>query len=60
MEYRDAVRFCFGPVLQVELDDFLDDWNHHRIRKNSTAETVAGVPELLYFAPSHYGMFHHG
>ena len=52
---RDAVRFCFGPILQKELDEFRDDWNNHRIRKSTMAETLGGIPELLYFAPAHCG-----
>ena len=52
---RDAVRFCFGPILQKELDEFRNDWNNHRIRKSTMAETLGGIPELLYFAPAHCG-----
>lgn len=53
--FRDAVQFCFGSLLQAELDNFAEEWNHHRIRKSSIAETISGIPELLYFVPSHYG-----
>ena len=52
---RDAVRFCFGPMLQKELDEFREDWNNHRIRKSTMAETLGGIPEFLYFAPAHCG-----
>ena len=52
---RDAVRFCFGPMLQKELDEFREDWNNHRIRKSTMAETLGGIPEFLYFAPTHCG-----
>lgn len=46
---RDAVRFCFGPMLQKELNEFREDWNNHRIRKSTMAETLGGIPEFLYF-----------
>ena len=52
---RDAVRFCFGPMLQKELDEFREDWNNHRIRKSTMAETLGGIPEFLYFALAHCG-----
>ena len=52
---RDAVRFCFGPMLHKELDEFREDWNNHRIRKSTMAETLGGRPEFLYFAPTHCG-----
>ena len=27
------------------------EWNHHRIRKSSTAEAPGGIPEVLYHLP---------
>ncbi len=53
--HRDAVQSCFGPIIQNELDEFRDDWNNHRIRKSTMSETVHGIPELMYFSPTHYG-----
>ena len=42
-------------MLQKELDEFREDWNNHRIRKSTMAETLGGIPEFLYFAPTHCG-----
>lgn len=53
--HRDAVRFCFGPLIQRELDEFVNEWNHHRIRKSKMAECPGGIPELLYRLPQQYG-----
>ena len=48
---RDAVRFSFGPLLQTQLDQFVAEWNSHRIRHSRTAEQVAGIPNVLYSYP---------
>ena len=42
-------------MLQKEVDEFREDWNNHRIRKSTMAETLGGIPEFLYFAPTHCG-----
>ena len=42
-------------MIQAELDDFKEDWNNHRIRKSNMGESIDGIPELLYFAPTYFG-----
>lgn len=32
--FRFALAFSFGDLLQKDLDDFVNDWNSHLIRKN--------------------------
>ena len=32
-----------------------NEWNSHTIRGNVNLETVGGKPDILYFAPNHYG-----
>ncbi len=54
--YRDAVRFCFGPLIQLQLDDFVEFWNKHRIRKSRMSEQVAGVPNVLFDHPELKGI----
>ena len=41
---------CFSGVLQIALDDMKKYWNTHYIRQ-SRHETVAGVPDILFFLP---------
>ena len=52
---RDAMRYCFGPLIQKQLTDLVTEWNHHRIRKTATAEAPGGIPEVLYFLPGKNG-----
>ena len=53
---RDAVRYCFGPVIQTQLQRLVTEWNHHRIRKSSRAEAPGGIPEDLFFCPDASGI----
>ena len=46
--------FCFSKLLQDELDKVRDHWNSHYIRR-SRQDTVAGVPDILYYLPEHSG-----
>jgi len=46
--------FHFGPLFRKELDEFLQQWNHHRIHKNSMAECPGGIPEFLFNIPQCY------
>ena len=54
--YRDAMRYCFGSLIQKQLTDLVTEWNHHHIRKTATAEAPGGIPEVLYFLPGKYGI----
>ena len=49
---RDAVRFSFGPLIQKELDQFVTEWNNHRIRRSNMAEVPNGIPEVLFNFPN--------
>lgn len=53
---RDAVRYSFGAVIQKELDQFVHDWNSHRIRHTNMAEVPHGIPDVLYTVPSLKGV----
>lgn len=46
--HKECLWFCFSGVLQSALDDMRKYWNTHYIRR-SRHETVAGVPDILYF-----------
>lgn len=54
--FRDAVRYSFGAVIQKELDQFVHDWNSHRIRHTNMAEVPHGIPDVLYTVPSLKGI----
>ena len=52
--HKECLWFCFSGVLQRALDDMKKYWNTHYIRQ-SRHETVAGVPDILYFLPENTG-----
>lgn len=49
---RDIARYCFGQFIQNELDQFLEEWNSHRIRPSKKADAPAGIPNVMYHFPS--------
>ncbi len=49
--HRDAVRYCFGPLIQAELKEFTKWWNNHSMRESKFATAPGGTPELLYHMP---------
>lgn len=51
----DAVRYCFGPVIQNEITHLVTEWNHHHVRKTPTAEAPGGIPKVLYHLPETSG-----
>ncbi|XP_046861247.1 uncharacterized protein LOC124454484 [Xenia sp. Carnegie-2017] len=48
--HMECLWFCFQSVLQNELNDIIDHWNTHYIRR-SRYDTIPGVPNRLYFLP---------
>ena len=51
---RECLWYTFSPLLQKELDEIVEHWNTHYIRK-SRANAVAGRPHSLYYLPANYG-----
>ena len=52
--YSETSRYCFGPIIEKELDVLVNEWNHHYIRKSKYCETIGGIPEILYCLPEQY------
>ena len=50
----NCLAFCFSKVIEEELVNVKDHWNSHDIRK-SRHDTIAGVPEILFFLPEKFG-----
>ena len=51
------MRFSFGPLLQLEMDNFVSEWNSHRIRKSNLAEVPSGISNVLFHFPELHGKF---
>ena len=49
------MQYSFGSILQMQLDQFVREWNCHRIRQSNMAELPNGVPEVLYNFPTLHG-----
>lgn len=56
----ECLRFCYGALLQCELQTILEEWNQHRIRKQKITELPAGKPNVLYFLPETVGSKDYG
>ena len=46
-----CVWFVYAQFLQTQLDEVVQEWNTHYIRK-SRHDTVAGVPDILFHIPT--------
>ncbi|XP_049894755.1 uncharacterized protein LOC126386440 [Epinephelus moara] len=48
-KHQRLLRYCFGDVIQKDLDECVRLWNSHRIRPSRTASCPGGVPSELYY-----------
>ena len=53
--HMECLWYCYHKLIQNNMQKLRDHWNTHTIRK-SPHETVAGIPDILYFLPEHYGV----
>ena len=51
---RQLLFYVFKPVIQQECEQFADNWNCHRIRRQKI-ELPTGVPNHLFGFPERYG-----
>lgn len=56
--HQEVLLFCFMPVLQAELNEWLRCWNSRRVRQSASAP--GGIPELLFNIPSIVGFKEQG
>ncbi|XP_055051829.2 uncharacterized protein [Misgurnus anguillicaudatus] len=54
-EHQCLLRYCFGDVIQKDLDECVRLWNSHRIRPSRTAACPGGMPNELYYLPHRFG-----
>lgn len=48
--HMECAWFCFSQVIQNELNEIVEHWNTHYIRR-SRHDTIPGVPNVLYHLP---------
>ncbi|XP_044003479.1 uncharacterized protein LOC122849012 isoform X2 [Aphidius gifuensis] len=44
----ECIRYCFGPLILYELQQILEEWNKHSIRKQKNREGPVGKPNHLF------------
>ena len=49
--------FVIHSLLQRELTEFMQYWNSHTIRTNTSTECPAGIPDDLYRIPEEFCVF---
>ncbi|XP_033747511.1 uncharacterized protein LOC117332637 isoform X2 [Pecten maximus] len=50
-----CIRYCFMPLLQMDLDHLMDRWNNHYISHSRQAACPGGRPAVLYRLPEASG-----
>ena len=45
----EALRFCFLPLIILQLDVYMEVWNSHRIRKQ--INVLSDIPNVMYHQP---------
>ena len=49
-----ALQFCYYCLIQSNLDEVKQTWNHHNIRSTKHTGSLQGRPDLMFFLPHNY------
>lgn len=52
----EILRYCYGPIIESDLERTRKEWNNHKIRSQLNRDVVAGEPNYLYFCPEDFGV----
>ncbi|XP_031338632.1 uncharacterized protein LOC116174338 [Photinus pyralis] len=52
---KSLLQYCFMDLIQVELNEFAQEWNNHVIRKTRNSISPSGRPDMMYDFPALYG-----
>lgn len=53
--HRYSLAFVFGPLVERDCEEFLNDWNSHHIRADKHVGGPSGRPDDLFDAPEMFG-----
>jgi len=53
--HREILFYVYAPILQREVDSFVDNWNSHRIRDQDNLMNPSGIPNHMFSFPETYG-----
>ena len=56
---KQCLAIVFLPILERELQEFVQYWNSHPLRRNRLTECPQGIPDDLYDMPNQYGREDH-
>lgn len=51
----DCLRYCFGHLIEEDINITKKEWNEHRMRKQSSRNVLGGIPNELYYLPENFG-----
>ena len=54
--YSYALTFVIVPPLTRDINEFVEQWNSHRIRPTTYASCPGGIPDDMFQMPEYYGM----
>ena len=54
--FRNCLAFVMIPILQKEIDIFVELWNSHRIRKQKDVVLPDGIPNHIFDFPEQYNL----
>ena len=52
----ECLRFCFGPLIQYDLDLMKKEWNRHSIRNQKGGSVTSRKPNYLFYMPQENGV----
>ena len=55
LNYRKVLTYCTVHIIKNEFQQFKDDWNSHRLRRNTKSLLPSGIPNDLFDMPGAYG-----
>lgn len=55
----ETLRLCFGPIIQLYIEEIKHEWNEHRIRPQKFRQVDGGTPNSRYDCPEMYGCADH-
>ena len=50
----ECLRFCFGKLIQRDIELTKREWNEHKVRKQSNRDILGDIPNQLFHCPERY------
>lgn len=50
-----CLRYCFGNLIQEDMELSRKEWNEHRVRKQNNRGVLGGIPNELFNSPEEFG-----